>query len=164
MQYNTVARSRNIYTSLDFEKPVRALLWQFNIASNSRNYSTLRIKHPICLPNFHQIWYCSANFYKISQHQISRKSFQWKSRWYMWTDGRTDGGREWRRTVREFSFYVPSPLCMYIYWKNGFLYVITQLVFICFIKLMTCFGLCFRPSSGHKIYVIMLEETTQCKS
>ena len=31
-------------------------------------------------------------------------------------------------------------------------------------KLTTCFGLCFRPSSGQKIYVIMLEETIQCKS
>jgi hypothetical protein len=26
--------------------------------------------------------------------------------------------------------------------------------FVCFIKLTTCFGLCFRPSSGHEIYIL----------
>jgi hypothetical protein len=36
--------------------------------------------------------------------------------------------------------------------------------FCCFINLTTCFSICFRPSSGHKIYVIMLEETVQFKS
>jgi hypothetical protein len=36
--------------------------------------------------------------------------------------------------------------------------------FVCFIKLTTCFGLSFRPSSGHKIYVVCFEETRQCKS
>ena len=35
---------------------------------------------------------------------------------------------------------------------------------VCFINLTTCFGLYFRPSASHKIYVIMLEETIQCKS
>jgi hypothetical protein len=36
--------------------------------------------------------------------------------------------------------------------------------FVYFIKLTTCFGLPFRPSSGHKIYVVCFEETRQCKS
>jgi len=31
--------------------------------------------------------------------------------------------------------------------------------FVCSIKLTTCFGPSFRPSSGHKIYVVCFEET-----
>jgi len=63
----------------------------------------------------------------------------------------------------QFFLGVPSPFCVcvcvcacarvyiYILEEIGFLYVTTQLVFCWFIKLTTCFGLYFRPSSGHKI-------------
>jgi hypothetical protein len=38
------------------------------------------------------------------------------------------------------------------------------MVVVCFINLATCFSLYFRSSAGHKIYVIMLDETILCKS
>jgi len=44
---------------------------------------------------FKEIWSFSTDFNKRLQYQISRKSVQWEPRWYMRTDGQTNG-RIWR--------------------------------------------------------------------
>ena len=80
---NTVARSRNVYTSSAF------LLWRFNVAGNDQTYLDLQVKCPIFLPDFNQIW-TSTDFRESPQYQISRKSLQWEPGWYMRMEGRTE--------------------------------------------------------------------------
>ena len=63
-------------------------------------YLGSRVNCPI-LSDFNQIWSFWTDFHKSSQSQISRKSVQWETRWYMrtdwyrqtdgWTDMQTDG-------------------------------------------------------------------------
>jgi hypothetical protein len=72
-------------------------------------YLGSRVNCPI-LSDFNQIWSFWTDFHKSSQSQISRKSVQWETRWYMrtdwyrqtdgWTDMQTDGRTD-RRTGRQ---------------------------------------------------------------
>lgn len=52
-----------------------------------------------------EIGICSTHFHKNLQYQISRKRVQWKPRWYMRTDGRTDDLTVWYRFTRRACFY-----------------------------------------------------------
>jgi len=62
-------------------------------------------------------------------------------------------GRGFGPVARQTTKWMCHPRCVYIYIleEMGFKNVTTQFGFVCFIKLTTCFGPCFRPSSGHKI-------------
>jgi hypothetical protein len=57
-----------------------------------------------------------------------------------------------------------SYVYMHVLEEMGFYISHDTTCFVCFVNPTTCFGLYFRPSSGHKIYVIMLEEIVQSKS
>jgi hypothetical protein len=46
---------------------------------------------PIFLSDFKQIWILSTDLHKRHRYQISQKSIKWVPRWYMRTDGQTDG-------------------------------------------------------------------------
>jgi hypothetical protein len=48
----------------------------------------VHVKCPVFLPSCYQILILWTEFRKISHYQISLKSFQWESRWYMRTDGK----------------------------------------------------------------------------
>jgi hypothetical protein len=75
VERNTVARSRNVYTSSAH------LLWRFNVAGNDQMYLVLQVKYPIFLPDFNQIWTSSTDFRGRPQYQISRKTVPWEPGW-----------------------------------------------------------------------------------
>lgn len=52
-----------------------------------------------------KIWICSTYFHKNLQFQISRKCVQWKPRWYIRADGRTDDLTVWCLFTRRECFY-----------------------------------------------------------
>ena len=58
VERNTVARSRNVYTSSAL------LLRRFNVAGNDQTYLGLQVKCPIFLPDFNQIWTSSTDLRK----------------------------------------------------------------------------------------------------
>ena len=76
------------------------ILWRIYVTSNA----VLHVQHAILLSDFNQIWIVSTEFYKSPKYQISRKSVQCESRWYMWTDGQTDRKTDWHdETNKSFS-------------------------------------------------------------
>ena len=54
---------------------------------------------PIFLSDFKQIWIFLTDFHRCLQHDISRKSAQRESRWYIRRDGQTEGWTD-RQTCR----------------------------------------------------------------
>ena len=80
----------------NFERCTAMILWRINFASDNKTYLGLHIKRPIISSDYNQIWCFTTDFHKSPppQYQISLKSVQWEPRWYMRTDGRTDGHDE----------------------------------------------------------------------
>jgi hypothetical protein len=63
----------------------------FHTVFNNVSNLGLYIRCPTSLSDLKQIWNFSKGCLKIPLYQISRKAVQWEPRWFIRTDGRTDG-------------------------------------------------------------------------
>jgi hypothetical protein len=59
-------------------------IWQHVISLHR-----FRVKYPLFLSDFNEIWIFSTDFRRIFRYQISWKSFQWEPTYSMRTDGQT---------------------------------------------------------------------------
>jgi len=77
----------------------RVLLWRFNVIGNNNEiYLSLRVKFPIFLSEFNQIWVFSKFFHKSLKYQIPRKSDQWShADTCRQTEGRYEANRPFMR-------------------------------------------------------------------
>jgi hypothetical protein len=70
----------------------RWFLWRFNFAGNNKTY--LGLKVPGIFSDFNQLAAFVADFRESPQYQTLRKSVRLEPRWYLQTDGQTDGHDE----------------------------------------------------------------------
>jgi hypothetical protein len=85
----------------DFTPSNTPTAW-YHFTRRQRFQGALLSKYPILLTDLNQIWAFMRQLRKDPQYQISRKSFQWESRWNMRTDGTklTDAFRDYGKAPR----------------------------------------------------------------
>ena len=69
----------------------------FKVVGDIETYLNLRVKCPILLSDFNQIWSFLTNPLKSPQYQISLQSVPWQSRWHTRADGHDEANRRFLR-------------------------------------------------------------------
>jgi hypothetical protein len=83
------------------------------ISSATVERTQVYVRSTRCLPDFKQIWCCSAYFYKISQIKVHVKPSSVNC---ADTYGQMDGRSEWRRTGRETDSLISFQSNGALYW------------------------------------------------
>ena len=123
-----MARSRNVYTSSAILTliPLHSntlLLWRLDIAGSNRTYLRLRVKCPIFLSDFNQIWIFRTGFHKCPQYRISHKNPSsgirantgtWRSYGYRGPGREADHSPPPRAEVKKWSYTSTPPICHHV--------------------------------------------------